>query len=685
MPGSTRSSGIGYQGRMRPLAPQRAAFASVTRFLLIPCLLAAIPTGVRADPPDAPFPAEPPARSKALSEDRFARDERNAARDGVIIAAPPTVRSLRLAILPDRTSGRDWGLPYLKAAVADLNRIRPDAVFGIGDMVQGYTRSPERYDRETETFLEIVSDLTPDFYPTAGNHDVIPGTRDPSDRRFVERYRQTFGPVRYAVEFELATVVVLFTDAGNGDGSPRIDDAQETWLDATLARAAARERPILVLLHRPLWRATSAKWDERIQPMLERHGVDAVIAGHFHAMQRDPDVGGVAYHILGTCGGMIDQHPYGGQWQHLTFVDVDERGAVSIYHQPVGVTASDGFIRTEDQERTYRLKGEAAVIAVLDATGEPGRGAVDGSVRIRCTNPLDVPVEFTMSAVTAPPGHERVEGMPIVTDVRRDAFNPFVTDVATPFRLEPPAPFTLSPGESAERTIAVRCPRTPSSPPPPEIAITARFTDSQGRVVPVWISRRIPIAREIPLADARGPVFPIPAGRGFPIASWIPSPYDTLEPHATVAIGLDDDRLRIDLEVPDRHRPDDRVTPPPGSRRVTDPTHDAIRILLPDGPDGERELLFEPFTPGRGTLMAVGADGSLRPIPDAEIDAFAVEDATWRLAVRLPERFRPAPGHRINIGVADNDWTYHTQWRWLAPEAFPARFVAPEPAVPPAP
>ena len=50
-----------------------------------------------------------------------------------IVATPP--QPFRIAILPDRTTGRDWGLPYLKSAVADLNRMQPDAVFTVGDMV----------------------------------------------------------------------------------------------------------------------------------------------------------------------------------------------------------------------------------------------------------------------------------------------------------------------------------------------------------------------------------------------------------------------------------------------------------------------------------------------------------------------------------------------------------------------
>lgn len=654
-----------------PWRELRLAFASITVGSFLAAAFAA------AGPPPAPdFGPKPPRTSHGLGDGTFPLDDRGRARDGVILAVPAAARPLRLAILPDRTSGRDWGLPYLRAAVTDLNRIRPDAVFGIGDMVQGYTRSTERYDGEAATYLEILDGLEPPFYPAAGNHDVIPGTRDPSDRRFVERYHQTFGPVRYAVEFDLATVVVLFTDEANGDGNNRFDDASLAWLDGTLARAATRRRPIILLLHRPLWRAASARWDELVQPMLERHGVDTVIAGHFHAMQRDPDVGGVAYHILGTCGGLIDQHPYAGQWQHLTFVDIAPDGGISMYHQPVGVTAGEDFIRAVDQDRAYRLKGDARVAELPDAVPDPVRGEVERHVRIRCTNPIDVPIEISFEAVTAPPAAEPVEGLRIMTDVRKDSFNPFVTEVATPFRLGMPASLVLAPGETAERTITVRCPRQAIAVPPPELAITARFTDSQGRTVPIWIARRLAVDRPVPLAPAAVPAFPIPPARGFPIASWTPSPYDTLEPNPTCAIGLDLGRLRIDLEVPDRHRPDDPVSPPPGSRRASDPPHDAVRILLPDGPEGERELLLEPFTPAGGALMAVGPDGSLREIADAKVDSFGVDDGGWRIALRLPERFLPKRGDRINVGVADNDWTYHTQWRWLAPDAFPARFSA---------
>ena len=88
--------------------------------------------------------------------DGFARDTDGSARDGQAIRAEPRPRVQRIAILPDRTTGRDWGLPYLDAAAEDLNVVRPDAIFNVGDMIQGYTSDPARWEREATEYLERV-------------------------------------------------------------------------------------------------------------------------------------------------------------------------------------------------------------------------------------------------------------------------------------------------------------------------------------------------------------------------------------------------------------------------------------------------------------------------------------------------------------------------------------------------
>jgi len=125
-------------------------------------------------------------------------DGRPLERQTITVDLPP--RPLRIAILPDRTTGRAWGLPYLRAAVLDLERLQPDVIFTIGDMVQGYTRSVARWNEEVAEWKAIVEPLDRAPFPVAGNHDVVSGSRDPADDAFETLYREAFGPLRYAVD-----------------------------------------------------------------------------------------------------------------------------------------------------------------------------------------------------------------------------------------------------------------------------------------------------------------------------------------------------------------------------------------------------------------------------------------------------------------------------------------------------
>jgi len=174
------------------------------------------------------------------------------AREGQVVQAPAPKRDLRIAILPDRTTGRDWGLPYLDAAVEDLNRLKPDAVFCVGDLIQGYTRRPEVWQSQMNGYLSRVKALDMPWYPTAGNHDVIAGTRDSSDRRFAELYRREVGPLWYAVDLDRLTAIILYSDENLDDRSIILGDEQFGWLKGQLDRAKARNVPSILLMHRPL-------------------------------------------------------------------------------------------------------------------------------------------------------------------------------------------------------------------------------------------------------------------------------------------------------------------------------------------------------------------------------------------------------------------------------------------------
>ena len=584
-----------------------------------------------------------------------------AAIDEQVTIAPVRAKPFRIAILPDRTTGRDWGLPYLKAAVRDLNRIEPDAVFTIGDMVQGYTRNAAEWDRQAEVWKSITGELEAPLYPVAGNHDVISGSRVPGDRGFGDRYLRTFGPLRYMVELEGASVIAMFSDESFGDGGVKLGDGQVGWLKNCLARAKARGLPILVLMHRPLWRTDSVKWFERVHPALVEAGVDAVIAGHFHSLQDDGVRDGVHYDIVGTCGGSIDQHPLAGQMQHLTFVQARPDGSLRIFHQPVGETLPVDFVVREDQDRVFALREKPGSLALSGALPDPmdATAPTTGTVTLRVKNPLDRPIEVSVRPWIAGETWQ-VEGESFTSRTSIDAFNPFTVDARTAYRLADIAPVTLAAGESRDVPLEFSWPHVDAPAAPPTFVVTERFTDSKGRQVPVFQWLRPSVHRAVAAAadDA--------SARRWPVHAWAPSPYDTLEPDPRVAFRMSADgrTLTVRVEATDTARaaaPKDARTP---EQRMKDPGGDAFRIDWNDAA-GDHWLLAEPFTPYTASSVA----GLV-----AEMRSGALPDGGWWAEASVP--LTAGAPRTVNVGVADNDETYHTQWRWLAPTETPAKFAA---------
>lgn len=614
-------------------------------------------------------------------------DGRPLERQTVTVDLPP--RPLRIAILPDRTTGRAWGLPYLRAAVIDLDRLRPDVVFTIGDMVQGYTRSVARWNEEVAEWKAIVEPLDPAPFPVAGNHDVVSGSRDPADDTFETLYREAFGPLRYAVDLPGATVVVGFSDGRRAQEGVAFSEEDLAWLDATLADAATRGEPIILLIHRPMWRSASARWSELVHPMLVRHGVDAVIAGHFHALQRDPDRDGVQYHILSACGGMIDQHPLTGQLQHLSFVHALADGSVEVHHQLVGATLGPNQVSAEDQDRAFRMKRDAEVASILGAIEEPLTGPAEGVLGLELFNPLDVPATFAWMPLREPPGVELVPpasdgGLSWNSRTSIDSFNPFTMRTDSPLLVATGGPIELAPGERRRVDLRWSIDATPTAPlPPTEVRIRATYADPRGRSVPITLIRRVPVQRVVSPSGEPAASGWRAAPHPLPISAWDFSPYDTLEPDAEARLAFDDrGDLRVTIEAPDglvaAAVEDVRLD----RTRLADPMVDAILIELGEEP-ACRRWLVELDPDGREEVFEAVGDRVVVVPPEQDDRPFIDWDRIpggWRAEIRVPRTCFPSPSAArlpLQIGVADNDDTYHTQWRWIAPRRAPLQLQVP--------
>jgi predicted phosphodiesterase len=635
----------------------------------------------------ASVPVRQPLESAAglLTPPPFSREAAGEAVDGQNIVQPASPRRQLVALIPDRTTGRDWGLRYLAEAVDDFNRERPDAVFCVGDLVQGYSRDHDVVKREHDDFLGIMARLEVPFYPTAGNHDLVSGKRDSKDRSFADDYRARFGPLYYSVELELASFVILNSKDGDGQIEPGFSDAQLAWLDRTLQRLAMRGKPMILLFHRPLWDHKPTRWDERVQPMLVRHGVDYVIAGHYHSLQALPERDGIPFLILGTCGGSVDQHPLAGQVQHTTYLVIDESGRIDPYHQIAGTTLPVDWISKADQDLAYALKSDRDAVTIRGAVPDPLGVASEGSIEVVLSNPLDRPISWTFAPTRAPgpwtvddrDGRGEAIQRSWTSRTEIDTFNPATTDLASPFALELPSEsFVVAPGERTSVRIPARADAQPSPPAPAPFELLARFEDSKGRVVPIVFRQRLPLARTPELGTS------LAAAPEYPIAVWKWSPYDTAERNATARLvrSADGDGLEIAVTVPDGRLSAD-ARPRDTKASLDDPLGDAVRVVLGEGAEAREYVVTFESTGASGGIAprvrTLAADGRTLAPTDAVSAVLTTAKDGWSVQVRVDSAALPSgarlAGLPINVGVADNDETFHTQWRWLAPRDIPAR------------
>jgi hypothetical protein len=103
-------------------------------------------------------------------------------------------------------------------------------------------------------------------------------------------------------------------------------------------------------------------------------------------------------------------------------------------------------------------------------------------------------------------------------------------------------------------------------------------------------------------------------------------------------------------------------------------------VTLGEGAEGREYLVTFDATTNAPVVEMLAADGKRLGKTDLVSATFLNTPTGWSLtldlsATALPEgiRLEDLP---LNVGVADNDETYHTQWRWLAPKTVPARLRA---------
>jgi Calcineurin-like phosphoesterase len=207
---------------------------------------------------------------------------------------------------------------HQKATSDVIKRIKPDAVFTLGDL-QYQSGSLANFEESYDPTWGRFKDIT---YPVPGNHEYgSPGA---------EGYFSYFGsratPLDpdcladcrgyYSVDLGAWHVValnVVCSELPRGDGcGPR--SAQNRWLQRDLRAANRTSACTVVLMHSPRWSTThwaSPRLDALIKTM-HRNGVELVLSGDSHSYERfapqNPagqvdQARGITQFVVGTGGG----------------------------------------------------------------------------------------------------------------------------------------------------------------------------------------------------------------------------------------------------------------------------------------------------------------------------------------------------------------------------------------------
>jgi 3',5'-cyclic AMP phosphodiesterase CpdA len=185
----------------------------------------------------------------------------------------------------------------LRAALAEIEALRPDFVLSTGDLVlEGNTAPPEVMERWLRFYRDETAATGIPFHHTIGNNELAGIASDDfptDDPRYAKgAFRALFGPTWFSFDRGPFHFVALDTHAPEpGAGDPRawsfsrMPEEERAWLDADLARS--RGRSVVALNHEPFAADPRWKFAGALEPadddgLFAKHAVAYALAGHVH-------------------------------------------------------------------------------------------------------------------------------------------------------------------------------------------------------------------------------------------------------------------------------------------------------------------------------------------------------------------------------------------------------------------
>lgn len=217
---------------------------------------------------------------------------------------------VRFAIIGDRTGEAQEGI--YEQIVAEVERLRPEFVLTVGDMVEGPVPDSATLEARWQEYKAIIEPLSVPVHFTPGNNDL--STEDD-----VGTWRRYTGNEPY-YSFDYGSLHFVVLDNSRWTTVEEFPEEQIAWLanDLAIHRDA---RYTFVLFHIPFWYRTLAdNRPDTLHSLFTAYGVDAVFTGHFHRYFAG-EFDGIKYTGVGSSGGGTERRP-GDLDYHFVWVTV---------------------------------------------------------------------------------------------------------------------------------------------------------------------------------------------------------------------------------------------------------------------------------------------------------------------------------------------------------------------------
>jgi predicted phosphodiesterase len=210
-----------------------------------------------------------------------------------------TKRRVRFAAIGDNGSGGRQAMAVAKRLAETYRHLPFGLVALLGD-ISYYGNFEERYDEVFAKPMAPLIDAGVGFELAIGNHDNDLRYSDEGLKEIEAELRLLGTPGRYYTTTHGPVDFFSLDSSVPGAFGPGASTQWE-WLDDSLASSANQWK--IVALHHPLYSSgqhgSTMQARERLEPILIRHHVDLVLAGHDHDYERTHPQHGITYVVSG--------------------------------------------------------------------------------------------------------------------------------------------------------------------------------------------------------------------------------------------------------------------------------------------------------------------------------------------------------------------------------------------------